>query len=71
MRRDDFLIACLAGITFGTLAVLVWNDAQKYPAMWADRALCESRGGVWLTAPVEPGCYRIEEVVDAPLPASN
>lgn len=28
----------------------------------ADRALCESRGGVWLTAPVEPGCYRIEEI---------
>ena len=64
MRRDDFLIACIAGVVFGILGVVIWTDVRRYPARWADRALRESRGGVWLTALVEPGCYRVERLSD-------
>lgn len=52
-------------LTFGlVIAAGVYGAVVSNRTPPADRALCESRGGVYLTAPVEPGCYRVEEVSD-------
>lgn len=56
----EFIAVIVAAAVIGlAVGVVIGGESDA-----SDRALCESRGGVWLTAPVEPGCYRVTEVSD-------
>lgn len=61
---DTMMLALIGAVIAGGAFLAGFAVGETTAVARADRALCESRGGVWITAPVEPGCYRIEEVGD-------